>query len=108
MADVIFTEGLYLNKVHANAPAFIVASVTIHRDKAITWLQNNPGLVDEKGYIRLTGKESKDGKRYFAVDTWKPTQQDNPLPTRADEQQKVDAQYDGAPPITDEDITSPF
>lgn len=72
--ETIFTEGIYLNKVNDKAPEFIKANVSIHREKAIAWLQAHPELADEKGYIRLVGKESKDGKRYFAVDTWKPTQ----------------------------------
>lgn len=71
--DPIFTEGLYLNKVSDNAPSFIVANVSVHLEKAIAWMQANKHLADEKGYIRLTGKESKQGKRYFQVDTWKPT-----------------------------------
>lgn len=70
--ETIFTEGIYLNKVHEKAPAFIVANVSIHLEKAIAWMQANKHLADEKGYIRLTGKESKQGKRYFEVDTWKP------------------------------------
>lgn len=73
MTDPIFTEGLYLNKVSDNAPSSIVANVSVHLEKAIAWMQANKHLADEKGYIRLTGKESKQGKRYFQVDTWKPT-----------------------------------
>ena len=95
--EILFTDGFYLNKVHEKAPAFIVASVSIHRDKAIAWLQNNPGLVDEKGYIKLTGKESKEGKRYFQVDTWKPEPKQNALPTKESDEQE-------APPITEEDV----
>jgi len=72
MADKIFSEGIYLNKVHENAPEFIKANVSIHIEKAIKWLQAQK--PDEKGYIKLVGKESKDGKRYFELDTWKPAQ----------------------------------
>lgn len=68
--ETIFTEGIYLNKVHEKAPAFIVANVSIHLEKAIAWMQANKHLADEKGYIRLTGKESREGKRYFQVDRW--------------------------------------
>ena len=70
--ETIFTEGIYLNTVSDKAPDFIKANVSIHIEKAITWLNANKHLADEKGYIKLTGKESKQGKRYFQVDTWKP------------------------------------
>lgn len=77
MAEQIFPEGIYLNKVNDNAPQFIKANVSLHREKAIKWLMDNVALADEKGYIKLIGKESKDGKRYFAVDTWKPTKSEH-------------------------------
>lgn len=70
--ETIFTEGFYLNKVSDNAPSFIITNQSIDIKKAIAWLTANQHLADEKGYIRLVGKESKEGKRYFQVDTWKP------------------------------------
>ena len=71
MADKIFSEGIYLNKVSDRAPEFIKANISIHIEKAIAWLQAQ--TPDEKGYIKLVGKESNDGKRYFEHDQWKPT-----------------------------------
>jgi hypothetical protein len=81
--NTIFAEGIYLNTVSEKAPEFIKANVSLHVDKAIAWLEANRALADEKGYIKLTGKESKGGKRYFQVDTWKPEEKkevtsDNP------------------------------
>ncbi len=70
----IFAEGIYLNKVNDNAPEFIKANVSIHAQQLISWLATNQKHADEKGYIRLVGKESKGGKRYFELDTWKPTE----------------------------------
>ncbi len=70
--NAIFAEGIYLNTVHEKAPDFIKANVSIHVQKAISWLATNQKLADEKGYIKLVGKESKQGKRYFQIDTWKP------------------------------------
>jgi len=77
--ESIFAEGIYLNRVHEKAPAFIITNQSIHVKKAIEWLQTleHKGVVDEKGYIKLVGKESKklDTKglptRYFEVDTYK-------------------------------------
>lgn len=67
-----FVGGLFLNKVSDNAPSFIITNQSIHMETLFKWLQANKGLADEKGYIRIVGKESKEGKRYFQVDTWKP------------------------------------
>lgn len=99
----IFADGIYLNRVHDKAPEFVKANVSIHIEKAITWLKSLE--PNEKGYITLVGKESKTldakglPKRYFELDLWKPE-----TPSAA--QQKVDAQYEGqdAPPITEADV----
>lgn len=83
MEPVTFSEGIFLNKVSEKAPEWIKASVSIHVKTAIDWLNSleHKGLIDEKGYVKLTGKESKAGKRYFQVDTWKPTKtEDNDAP----------------------------
>lgn len=75
MEPVTFSEGIFLNKVSDKAPDFIKASVSLHVPTLKKWLESPEvaNLVDEKGYLKLTGKESKAGKRYFQVDTWKPT-----------------------------------
>lgn len=77
--ETIFLEGFYLNTVSEKAPSFIITNQSVHVEKAIAWLTANKHLADEKGYIKMIGKESKAGKRYFEVDTWKPTkQEENP------------------------------
>lgn len=74
----IFVSGLYLNRVSDKAPAFIITNQSLHVDTLIKWLQENKHLADEKGYLKLVGKESKNTdekgnfKRYFQVDTYKP------------------------------------
>lgn len=76
--EKVFVSGLYLDRVHENAPEFIITNQTIHVEKFMEWLTANKHLASDKGYIRLVGKESqtKDdkglNKRYFEVDTWKP------------------------------------
>lgn len=71
--NTIFVGGLFLNKVADTAPSFIITNQSIHLETLYNWLRENKALADEKGYIRVVGKESKEGKRYFVVDTWKPT-----------------------------------
>lgn len=76
--EAVFVGGLYLGRVPDTAPSFIITNQTIHVQKLMEWLTANKHLADEKGYIRLQGKESKNTdekgnlKRYFQVDTWKP------------------------------------
>ena len=79
MADTIFVSGMYLNKVSDNAPAYIITNQDIHVDTMIKWLQDNRGLANERGYIKITGKEGQSGKRYFAVGAWKPTKTEPPV-----------------------------
>lgn len=76
--EAVFADGIYLNRVSPNAPAFIITNQSIHIEKAIAWLTSVKHLADSKGYIRLVGKESKtvdekgNPKRYFQIDTYKP------------------------------------
>jgi len=86
--DKVFVSGMYLDRVHENAPAFILTNQTIHVEKFIQWLQANKHLATDKGYIKVVGKESQNkdekgmNKRYFEVDQWKPV--DNAQPPVAD------------------------
>jgi len=75
----VFVSGMYLDRVHEKAPAFVITNQTIHVDNFIKWLQENKHLADQKGYLRITGKESQNidpatnlAKRYFEVSMWKP------------------------------------
>jgi hypothetical protein len=83
--EKVFVSGMYLNRVHPNAPEFIITNQSIHAQRMITWLQENAGLADENGYIKVVGKESKsvnekgENTRYFEVDSWKPTNEQAPV-----------------------------
>jgi hypothetical protein len=77
--SAVFLDGLYLGRVSDKAPEFIITNQTIHVDRLKKWLDENASLADEKGYIKIVGKEAKDTvdnfgnkKRYFQVDTFKP------------------------------------
>lgn len=84
MSDKIFAEGIYLNEVKDTAPEFIKANVSVHIEKAQAWLDTMKAHADDKGYIRLVGKEGKSGKRYFELDTWKPNTTPEPTNVRPD------------------------
>ena len=70
MSENTFTKGLFFNKPHENAPAFVLGSLSISRDNFIEWLQDQQ--PNEKGYVRVTIKESREGKVYCALDTYEP------------------------------------
>ncbi len=82
----IFTDGFYLNKVSEKAPAFIKTNIAINLDKAVAWLLSEGAKHrDERGNIRLVGKESKAGKLYFEVDTYKKPESDDGSTINADD-----------------------
>tara|TARA_R110001592_G_scaffold143176_3_gene365818 strand:- start:98 stop:304 length:207 start_codon:yes stop_codon:yes gene_type:complete len=65
MAD--FVDGLMAKKPNEKAPDFVKCGLSIKRADLITWLT---GQTDE--WINVQVKESKGGKWYAEVDTWKP------------------------------------
>lgn len=82
--NIIFVEGLYSNEVSDKAPDFILGSLSIQPMKLVNWIQANLKYQDSKGYIKLTVKRSKAGKRFIAVDTY---QKGAPAPQKGTESQ---------------------
>lgn len=74
MTEKVFTEGYYPKKVADTAPAYIVGDVSIHIETFTKFLEKVKGYADEKGYIRLTIKDSQAGKRYAELNTWRPSE----------------------------------
>jgi hypothetical protein len=88
MADIQFAEGLYFNEPHANAPDFIKGKLSVQKEKFMAWLDATD--TNDKGYINLDIKMSRDGKPYIAVDTWVPNQpQDQQQAPQATPQQQA-------------------
>lgn len=67
MSDVKFIGGLSFKAKNANAPEYVICKGSIKREDLIAWLQSEQGE-----WINFDVKESKGGKMYAAVDTWKP------------------------------------
>ncbi len=63
----IFPEGLFFNPKHENAPEFVKGSVSVHVDKFLNFINDNPKLIDDKGYIKFDLLNSKNNKLYFVV-----------------------------------------
>lgn len=67
MSDIEFVNGLIVKAPKSGAPDYIKASISIKRDDLLDWLGDRDG-----DWINIVVKESKGGKWYCAVDTWKP------------------------------------
>lgn len=76
----IFTEGIFFNQARQGAPAHILGSLSISKDRFQDWLFNQE--TDEKGYVKLDVKLSKEGKPYLEKNTWTPTK---PRPAQSGE-----------------------
>lgn len=77
MSDIKFVTGLYVNPPHEKAPDFVKAGISIKPQEFIGWLKEQ--APNDKGYVRLQVKESRDGKWYASVDTYVKT--DSPRKT---------------------------
>ncbi len=74
MADQILPEGIRFFPKHANAPDFVLGTMVITPNDLYAWLKANEQLLSEyqgKKQIKLQLLNSKQGKLYAAVDTYK-------------------------------------
>ena len=76
--EKIFVDGLYFNRKHPNAPDFVLGSLSIQPKQLIEWMRKHHESVNDKGYFRLDVNESRQGKTYVALSTWKPGEQKKP------------------------------
>ena len=65
--EKVFADG-FIFKRQENAPEFVVGSMSIKVDEAMAFLAQN----ESKGWVNLNVKQSKGGKYYMELDTWKP------------------------------------
>lgn len=71
MTDKIFADG-FIAKRHDNAPDFVIVGLSVKVSEAVEFLQQN----ESNGWVNLQVKQSKTGKYYVELDTWRPTQGD--------------------------------
>ena len=55
-----------------NAPTFIKGSLWVKPVEFKQFMEDNIQHITKKGWLKITMKESKTGKIYFELDTWKP------------------------------------
>lgn len=75
MAEKQFVDGLWVKEKNENVPEWIKMRLLANRIQLIDWLQSQT----EK-WIEIDIKESKAGKLYCAVNTWKP---ENSIPSES-------------------------
>ena len=73
--DIEFVNGLIVKAPHANAPDFVKAAISIKVADLTEWLSDR----DEE-WINIDVKESRGGRWYAAVSTFKPKQQQEQKP----------------------------
>lgn len=67
MNDIEFVGGLIVKAPHDNAPDFVKASISIRTADLAKWLALHAG----EEWVNVDVKESKGGKWYAAVNTYK-------------------------------------
>jgi hypothetical protein len=67
----IFAAGLSVFKAHEQAPEFVKCELSIDPKIFMQFIGENREHITDKGYFRLTIKESREGKLYAVVNTYK-------------------------------------
>ena len=79
MAEKIFPEGIRAFKKNDKAPDYVLASVVISINELNNWLRGDGGQhltqYNKQEQLKLQLLNSKDGKPYFTVDTFKPNKE---------------------------------
>lgn len=71
--EKIFVDGMTFRNPHEKAPDFIKGNISLHAPTLTNFMNLHK---NEKGWLTVVLKESKGGKMYFELDTWKPKTQD--------------------------------
>lgn len=70
--EMEFTQGFFAKQAGPNTPDFIKLKMAIKADEFIPWLQAKADEPDFDGWVNLEVRESRGGKPYVCVDTWRP------------------------------------
>jgi len=81
--DKVFIEGMYYNKPHPEAPEFVLGGIAIKKEQFLPFLDKLE--PNDKGYVRIDFKQSKGGKQYCELNTYKADEPQNKK-THTDEQ----------------------
>ena len=73
MADKVFVSGM-IPKKKPTSPEFVIVNLSFKVDEFKTFLDEHK----DAGWVNVVVKESKGGKIYAELDTWKPNSQEKP------------------------------
>ena len=68
MVEKIFADGIRFSEPSEKAPDFIKGRISIQAEQALAFIEK---YKDERGWLNLDVKESKGGKLYVELNTWK-------------------------------------
>ena len=68
MADKIFADGIRFERRPEKAPEWVKGKISFKVDDAIKFLTENK---NDRGWVNLDLKQSKDGKLYLELNTFK-------------------------------------
>jgi hypothetical protein len=77
--EKVFADGFSFKR-RDNAPDFVVGSISVKVDDAISFLKSN----QRKGWVNIDIKTAKSGKPYMELDTWEPNQREEVTETKDD------------------------
>lgn len=72
MSDTIFVDGIRWFDPREGAPDFIKGAISIEPMKLLEWLKANKHMINDKGYLMLDVKVSRENKTYLSVNNYKP------------------------------------
>lgn len=78
--DIEFVDGLIVKAPHPQAPSFVKASISIKVEDLGKWLREKYKAGNE--WVNIDVKESKGGKWYAALSTFKPKAKEEAKPAR--------------------------
>ncbi len=70
--EKLFVEGMNWKDKRDNTPEWIKGSIGINAKQLFTFLTQQKHHMNEKGWFTVDVKESKGGKTYMELNTWKP------------------------------------
>ena len=86
MSDKTFAKGFYFKPPHPKAPDFVKGQLSIKVGEARKWLATE---TDNEEWVNLDIKESKGGKYYLELNTWKADNKEHEPPTHPEDESSL-------------------
>ena len=68
--EIIFASGIIFKR-NEKAPDFVIGGLSIKAAEFVQWMRDN--ITKGEEWLNLDIKQSKNGKYYIALNTWKPS-----------------------------------